>query len=715
MLRVLTLLLAATVVGCAEDRPARDLVAEFPSADLGVESRLIDFGTPAARRHLLAGFGPDEHGVVWSVGMESLLEFHLAAPRDVPLTLRCAPFEFANAPAQSVTLVLNGRPGPRVALGVGLADYEVVLPRTATRSGWNRLALRYAWARTPAEISLAPDRRPRAVAWDAILLHGVAPGPTVTPLVDEHGLLTIPAGTSVSYYLPASHGARLTADRIDVPAGASLSIRTAADGGDGALLAEVRSSLLQRGEIPLRGDRPVRLSFAAEGGTIRVAGAAWRPPGESGPRWAERRPARPNILVYLIDTLRADRLGCYGQERRTSPHIDVLAREAFRFTNVVAESSWTRPTVASLFTGVAPPRHGVYGRGNALREGTVTMATLLRDAGYETAGFVTNGNVAPVFGFAQGFDVYELIPGTMIPGPDGIVTEPLPSSDHLTARARRWLGSRDRRKPFFLYLHAADPHSPYVPPVRFRRRFGVSDEEARVGLLESLRALHAAMLPDGTTSAKLLALYDAEIAHNDHHFGKLMAHLARRGLYDDTLIVLVADHGEEFGEHGGWEHGQSLYREVVHIPLLMKLPGRHAGRPLHVPAQLADVLPTLLAQLGLDRPPGLDGVDLLVGLDGVAPASTRATFAHLALDGQVADAIQYGPWKLVLGSRGSELFDHRQDAREHVSVLAEHLETAGYLRGRLEGRRAARAGSPQPAAAPSQDVLRNLRALGYVE
>jgi arylsulfatase A-like enzyme len=333
---------------------------------------------------------------------------------------------------------------------------------------------------------------------------------------------------------------------------------------------------------------------------------------------------------------------------------------------------------------------------------------------------VTNGNVAPDFGFARGFDTYELLPGTQVPGlseiaNDGEKASPPPRSHQLTARARRWLRQHDARRPFFLYLHAADPHAPYVPPRRFRERLGIPDADAQLGSLQNLTHLQAGILPsDERTGTRLLGVYDAEVAHNDHYFGRMLADLKRRGLYDDTLIVVIADHGEEFREHAGFEHGRTLYREVLHVPFVMKLPGnRRAGTRVSTPTQLVDVLPTLLARLGLPAPPGLEGADVLTASNG-AVLGRRALFAHLALDGHVADSVQEGPWKMVLGANGAELFDRRVDPGDLRSVVGQHLVTAGYLRARIE-KRLADAEAPHAAEYVTDEVLRNLRALGYVE
>ena len=719
---IAAMLITALLSAPASAATTGDLIAAFPRARVGVETAVIDLGSPAARPHLLAGFGDDGNGFAWAIGTESIVEFHLAEPRDLRLSARCMPLEFPGALPQSVAFELNGHPGPRVALGAGMAEYAVAFPAASTRAGWNRLRLRHAWARAPRDVPLNPDRRLLSVAWDFIRFEGIAAEPGATPSVEaSRGVLTIPPGTSVGYQLLAAPGDRLAFDAVDLDPGATLTI-TVNDDGREAIVARAAAPMRHRWEtaLPSGWAGPVRVTLRADGGTARLHRPAVATAASRTVRSSHRTPhpsPRPNVLVYLVDTLRADHLGCYGYDRPTSPHLDAFARDAILFTNARAESSWTRPTVASLFTGLAPPRHGVHGRLDALPQGTPTVASALGAAGWQTAGFITNGNVAPVFGFAQGFDDYQLVRGALVPDAHGMTAEPLPGSTRLTTRARHWLAGRDGGRPFFLYLHASDPHGPYVPPADLRRRFGVPDTAAWLGTLDGLRWLYdGPRPPTDETRAMVVRLYDAEIANNDRQFGRLLAHLRRQGLYDDTIIVFVADHGEEFYEHGTWEHGKTLYDEVLHVPLLIKLPGNaFGGRRLDAPAQLADVLPSLLAQLGLPVPDGLDGEDVLAGLIAGTPRDGRPTFAHLAMDGQVSDAIEDRGWKLITGFGGGELYDRRRDAGERTNLIGRQLETAGELRTRLAEEMAVRGRPAATAELPSGDVLQNLRALGYVE
>jgi arylsulfatase A-like enzyme len=277
---------------------------------------------------------------------------------------------------------------------------------------------------------------------------------------------------------------------------------------------------------------------------------------------APNDPPRPHIFVYLIDTLRADHVGCYGYARPTTPVIDGFADDAFQFANAYSASPWTRPSVASLFTGVPPVIHGVRGRAGWAESSLTTWAERLKERGYSTVAHFTNGNLEQRYGLGQGFDeyVFEEKPGKVY----------LPSPE----LHERWLKAVDEavtglETPLFHYVHSMDPHVPFTPQREFRQPF-VRDEvrwkdwfdgDAKAG--ESIRIDYNR--------------YNAEIRQNDHAFGLFLDALRARGWYEDSWIVLVADHGEEFREHGFRGHGNGLWENLLRVPLIVRPPGGREG------------------------------------------------------------------------------------------------------------------------------------------
>ncbi|HYG64316.1 MAG TPA: sulfatase [Thermoanaerobaculia bacterium] len=431
------------------------------------------------------------------------------------------------------------------------------------------------------------------------------------------------------------------------------------------------------------------------------------------------RPAaerRPDVIVYLVDTLRADHLGCYGYPRETSPRIDAFAAESVLFENAVAQSAWTRPAVTSILTGLDPHSHGVQERLDALPMSLDTLPEILRREGYQTAAFVSSAVITAKFGFDQGFDTFQQRVKETIEAER-------PTSEWVNEEALRWLEQRDPDRPFFLFLHTLDPHMPYQPPEPFRRRLA-PDADPRAGLLENVVALRDGQRPSSAREREeISALYDAEIAANDAAFGRLIAELRARGLYDPLVLVFVSDHGEELLDHGGWEHGASLYQELIHVPLMLKLPGRTgAGRRIGETVRQVDVLPTLLDVLGGKIPPGIQGRSLLPLLQSPSrrPRRPPAAFSSLDVDGRRIESAILQDRKLIhtlahdRRPAGLELYDLAADPGERRNLAAADPATVRGLSWLLEQR--ARAGTPEkpPQVPLDPELEKQLRALGYL-
>lgn len=344
-------------------------------------------------------------------------------------------------------------------------------------------------------------------------------------------------------------------------------------------------------------------------------------------------------MVYVIDSLRPDRLGAYGHESAGSPRIDAFARTAVRFDAARAQSSWTKSSIASLLTGVWPPRHGANRHPDRLAAGALSLAEVLRAEGFYTAGLSANPNITAEFGFDQGFDEFAFFGRGR--RRSTVLNESLPG---VLDRAG------DRR--LFVYLHTIDPHTPYAPPDPYRQRFAADVEDPSLGRSQTLNDLEARRLEaSDELTADLLALYDGEIAANDASFGALLDLFRQRGLADDTLWILVSDHGEEFNDHGGWTHGKELFDESLRIPLLIGGPGLPPAT-ISTPVQHVDLLPTLLDLLAIEPLPDIEGTSLVplmrraeAGPEATAPA--RPQFAYLRLSGPPRASVVLGNWKLI--------------------------------------------------------------------
>jgi arylsulfatase A-like enzyme len=470
---------------------------------------------------------------------------------------------------------------------------------------------------------------------------------------------------------------------------------------------------------------------------VLLLAAAWAGGTRLKPMPAEpplaARPAAPagapNVILFMIDTLRADHLSAYGYDAIKTPHIDALAADGARYANAFSQASWTRPSVATILTGLFPSSHGAVHKADQLPDRVDTLAEMLQRGGYRTIGFANNANVSQAFNFQQGFDDYRYLapdfffyadePASQLALYSGLrvvrerflarrvnVHNYYQPAEVVTGEVEAWLDTHGKdAKPFFLFAHYMDAHDPY-----FVHPFN-GEGYARV----------ANPNPPPAMAEKLRSLYDSGIAYLDQHLGVLLDDLKARGLYDQTLIVLTADHGEEFQEHGGWWHGTTLYDEQIRVPLLVKAPGSHNAR--RVPTELVtslDITPTVLSAASLPTPPTLQGHAL--PLDGPAPARS-SVFAEEDLEGNVLQAVRGRDWKLISANEGNprglppeQLFEVSRDPAEKSDRLSSAPAQAEMMRaemGRsiLEAR--AHAGATQQGGDDAATQER-LRALGYV-
>jgi arylsulfatase A-like enzyme len=427
-------------------------------------------------------------------------------------------------------------------------------------------------------------------------------------------------------------------------------------------------------------------------------------------RRADEPERAPSVVLVSIDTLRADRLGCYGHEPSVTPAIDAFRDDAVLFELAIAQAPSTLSSHASLFTSLIPHHHGASRtRRLALAPDHLTLAEVLREAGFATAAFHGGGQLDEVFGVGQGFDIYET-PGhqpDQPPGEEAFSDRFRPTVD----RALAWL-EEEKPERFFLFLHTYEIHHPYTPSpedlaaVEAGYRGPLPDEIS----IDLLNGINAGQTPIGPEDLQHIeSTYEAEIRSVDAAFAILLEGLRHLGLYENSLIVFTSDHGEEFGEHGtvGW-HSHTLFDELLRVPLLVKYPGAwRAGEALDAQVRLLDVAPTVLGAVGVDRPPVFQGANLTYFVAGGPPPSP---YALSALD-EGATSLRTPEWKRI----GRQLYDLSHDPGETVDVAAEHAGVAEKLR-RIKVELVTEGPSIGPVEAPvSPELKERLEALGYVE
>lgn len=391
---------------------------------------------------------------------------------------------------------------------------------------------------------------------------------------------------------------------------------------------------------------------------------------------AGKTPARPNVLIIVIDTLRADRLTPYGYDRDTSPAIaGRLAERGTVFDHAYAPAPWTLPSMVGLMTGRSPGALVRGGAGSfALPEDVPVLAERVADLGYATGGFYANPTLHAGNGFARGFDAFHT------PPPE--IASLRLHADSLLDRVLPWLRERhetEPERPFFLYVHFLDPHDPYVNPDNAARRRPWLPAYDGPLTGDSVHGLYTGRLAaDPAGEAWISALYDGEIAHVDRFVGRLLDAVDALDpeTLADTLVVLTADHGEELHDHGGWKHGETLYQEQLRVPLILRWDagGVPVGARVAEAVSLLDLLPTLLTAAGGEAPPGAEGIDLLARLRGEEPWPRRGLYARHFGRGPLRAGAVAPPHKLVLFNRQAP-FAPADPVEEHLWRLdVERLE-----------------------------------------
>ena len=729
-------------------RPYYEIGAHPERAELwNAGVRTLDFGETSGAQYTLGGwltgtgqnhaFGEDRALLgVGKVVKIALPVEHSGATR---LSLRVRSF------ADTVLSVhVNGEPIADVPLDgktFKVIDQELAAERT--HPGENLLQLRVARA------GASPRGGEATVALDWIR---IGPAQTAHPTTRPPALAELAPAAAGK---PALHiaGGDQMAYSFEVPKDGELRGALLAKGGaklalslerDGKPLEVLHSSAANESDsAPSAAPRLLRIPLGKYAGEIvRLSLRAEGPAGSSvelhQPQVVVVEPKATagaqtkqikNIIIVLVDTLRADKLDVYKAGSRVkTPGLSTFLETSAVMLNARTPENWTKPSVASLLSSLLPWQHNAFTGDAVVPSSVELLPELLRDRGYYTGAFIANGYVSDKFGFKQGWTTYR---NYIREGRRTIAQE-------VAADVVEWLDGRPKDKPFFLYMHTIDPHVPYKPPKSFLDLYdpapyaGPVDFSKTNELLEKVKI--GSLKLNDRDKVRLEALYDGEISYHDVHFAATLRALQERGLAEETAIVVTADHGEEFWDHGSVGHGHSVYDELLHIPMIMRIPGLTEGKqrmPDNV--SLVDVMPTLLDAVGLEKPDHLVGESFYRELQGQGGSAPRATVSGFM---QSWRTLGIGPLKLI--QRAPEnmwLYDVRQDPGEKRDVAKERPLALRYARGLLgvtltESENGKTYGTPEPGK-PAPDVKKQrehkeektnidpeteaqLRALGYV-
>jgi len=473
-----------------------------------------------------------------------------------------------------------------------------------------------------------------------------------------------------------------------------------------------------------------------------VASVAAKPAPDDAAFQPPATPASgPNIILLVMDALRADYLPLFSEEAvAETPRLEAFAGDAVKFQNTFSHASWTKPSFATIFSGLYPEGHTATAKTSSLPGEVKTFPELLTGGGYYTKGLANNPNITAIFNFHQGFvDYVDLKPDLMfwaspsssklslysvlrkvrerieagLPWSSMAVTDFYQPAESVTRTTLDWLDGDERPEetPFFLFVHYMDTHDPFM-----------DWENPGVGYA---RARMESPNPDEDLEPMKRA-YNLEIEYLDKHLGALFDGLRERGLYDDSLIIFTADHGEEFYDHDGWWHGQTLFDELIHIPLLVKLPGNAMAGQVNLDlARHIDLGPTILQFAGTPKADTMTGQSLFVGVGAFGNGETAYVYAENDFEGNDLQAVRTMDAKVIRANEGNprehapvELYDLAADPGETTNLAGQNDVREGTLLKVLDDMQAhiqENAAEPMLLEGTPEELEEQLGALGYLE
>jgi len=647
----------------------QDLSALLHLADVYDPAGLfIDFGITGRLKYTNGnwnsgwlGESREAGATVSTFGKTARLYVPVESKRPMQLRFRAKPYATG-----AIIAYVNGKTVGEARVNAQAGFEEIVIPvsEDALVLGENAIMLR-ATRTAPVE------GKSRSLAVDWLVLEpkgGAREAPRgVTKSIIEAGTardaITLVPGATVDWF-------------IEVPAGGSLSFASASSGGGtGSLSLEVKSDRSRTSRrieaskawhdqrIPLErlSGQLARVRFRNEGGTD-VALSDVRVLRRASPPVQIDEPAR-NVVVLLIDTLRASKLQAYYPKSRVkTPAIDAFVEQGALFERAQSPENWTKPSVASVLTSLHPATHRTKQDASKLPRSALMLSEVYKKAGFKTASFIANGYVSNAFGFDQGWDHYT----------NYIRERRNTNASNVFSEAESWI-EKNKQDRFFVYIQTIDPHVPYDPPDKFLKMYDVKPYGGQVKnrrthlMLDEAKKNPKKYKFTARDKERIEALHDGEISYHDEFFGRFLAKLEALGLDENTIVVVTSDHGEEFQEHGSWGHGHSVYQELLGVPLLFRWPGA-------IPADLRvdpvvstmDIGPTVLEATGVPIPSDFEGRSLLGFMRGDWPPAPYVAFSDFLDHRRV---IRGGDWKLIIrGNLTQVIFDLGNDYWEQTEL-----------------------------------------------
>ncbi len=730
-----------------------DLTKRLPYAQKSDDLQVIPFGTPEAKQFLLSGWSePERDGnEVFQRAASAKTAFFFNTSTVEPLFLH---IKLASAFANSAQVLLNRKPLGRIQINGEPEVYSFRLPSNAMHPKTNVVELDWNDAQ-PSSSDQNDSRKLAAAAYFAVITRAkYIMGNPVTAtqnttsgaqLLEVEGKrrssLTFPLGGTVRYYEKINKDSKLEFGIFyDPPAlseeddFADFSITLRRDGKPEQRVFQKRvvEENMRNEQIPLSKYVPANepdvyeIEFKLQRNSILDSGkAAWIDPmlyqgfseqkqsSKEAIQGIRRANERANVIVMILDAAGAKHLPIYGYHRNTTPNIKKLANLSVQFERAYTQAVYTLASTATLMSGLDPYRHQIIYRRSKLPAETYTLAERFLNGGYATGTFVSNGNASGTFGMTQGFqEVQE------------VFREPTYSGwgRDITDRFTQWLESL-KSGPFFAYLHYREPHAPFNPPESFKNRFTDPNYTGyRDASYEMRRKINMGEVSATQADRDYIeATYDENLLYGDHEVGRVIQKLKDMKLYDDTILIITADHGEAFWEHNFQGHNSQLYEESIRIPLVIKFSSKTGlhGKRIRTPVRTVDLYPTLVDLLQLSRRNwNLDGRSFVRNLVSDKSEDVPVFTQTIA---EQAYSYMEGNFKYIFHrhTHAEELYNLKTDPGERNDLIKTDPIRAVYLRSRLFGwhteNRIAGSRIKTDRAVIDDSTRENLKALGYID
>gem|GEM_PF-1534189 len=656
-----------------------NLVDFFPYLTKGFEENSFHFTKKYKNRdktgstYGLKGFNTYRRKVpkTWAVEKESCITVFFSELEDKSAALECSPFNPPGQPFQVGDIYINNHFLQKIKFEKE-GKYFFKLPSNLLNYGSNFITFKWKYLRSPKDFNINNDPRTYAAGVSSLIfqyqnkLRTAKRVKTFSKITinrkNKTPAINIPQGGTVEYFIYLPGKSILTFRLSSMPRAWKHSILHL------AIYNEKEEKIIYHfkdDQLTPQKEHKINLYPFAKG-TVKIvfANSVRNHPnftavlinptiyicstsGKDLPAFAGREKRKtdkkiqkkqrktgrkPNVFIYLIDTLRADHLSCYGYSRKTTPCIDQFSKNSILFKNCFSNASWTKPAVGSTLTGLYPNKHRAEDREDKLSTDVKMISEILKPYGYTTLYMTPNVNASDDINFNQGNDFYKFLV-------EGEHRRNLyRSSEYLNSDFFQIFEENPDllNKPIFAFLHTVDPHDPYTPEAPFLTFKKQDNQREKLAFPDFIRKKKEKSGLSVKDIEFIKSLYDCEILHNDYYFGKLIDFLKKKNLFENSIIILMADHGEQFNEHDGLFHGRSIYNEEIHIPLIIKFPyGEFSGTQTETIVSQVDILPTILDYLEIEIPPEVDGVSMLDILKNNQPTPNtpkRAVFIRETLD-----------------------------------------------------------------------------------